>query len=161
MNARQLVDSELASLGNRIGVPLALDETGAADIELNDDSLALILVPEGADVVLFCIEVTPVPSKERECFLAHLLNLNLRDDQTMGAALSLDDGGEQVILRYTMPGTCLESGMLESMLVALAETAAALRASLQQWACDGKESDEAESDETLDNPPAPGITNFA
>ena len=93
----------LKELGERNGLGIGLDETGACTLELADGRV--ILLQERADLgeLDFIATLGPVPEDARAEVFAGLLAANFYWKETLGATLSWNADLEEVVLIYPLP----------------------------------------------------------
>lgn len=117
--------------------PLVPDEAGVCVLRY-DDALDLIIeCPPAADSVLVQIPLAPVPGVDREAFFRAALALNHRGEATRGAALSLNETSDTVMLGALVPIAGLDALGLEQLIGNLIDTAQSLSPQLDATAHDG------------------------
>lgn len=89
----------MQELGSRLGLgEVQLDEDGGAQIVVDDDlDIDIARAEEGSGFSLSAV-VGPLHANDREAELAELLAANLLGRGTGGAALSLDDALDEIVL---------------------------------------------------------------
>ena len=112
-------------------------------------------MPTGADATLFCVNVAPVVTNEREALFKQLLVLNFTDEVTEGATLGLVPDGEEIVLRYTRDAEDLNYADVECILCNLIELAKKLEQMLLKWQRDHRApSSEPVADQDADDAPS-------
>ena len=148
MDIRKYVEKHLAELDRKF------DEDGSCLIEIDDDRECVIVVPEGAETVLFCVNVAATEELDREGLYEHLLIMNFLDDVTRGAALGLTPDGEVIAIRLTLNGTDIGTGDIERIVANLAELAERLERDLKDRHHGVGKSGRADSETAFPAPPS-------
>ena len=148
------VRSALKELGERNGLDIGLDETGACTLELADGRV--MLLQERADLgeLDFVATLGPVPEDARAEVFAGLLAANFYWKETLGATISWNADLEEVVLIYPLPlaDATPESvetvfGRFVELQAAWAERFAGMVAAAQDRGGDGEDDGDGEPGE--------------
>lgn len=153
MDTRKYVEKHLADLNREF------DEDGSCLIEIDDDRECVIVLPEGAEAILFCVNVAATAELDREGLFEHLLIMNFLDDVTRGASLGLTPDGEVIAIRLTLNATDIGTGDIERIVANLADLAERLERDLKDGHHGAGEGGRAESETAFPAPSSdePGV----
>ena len=101
----------VASLGERLGVPLALDADGACAIEADGLVVTMSHLPE-LDAFALTGDVGEPPPENLESLYKAMLEANCAFTGTAGATLSLDSATGRVSLCWALPLVALDPDAL-------------------------------------------------
>lgn len=158
MDVREYVEKHLAELEH------GLDEDGSCLIEIDDDRECVIVLPEGSETLLFCVNVAQVAELDRDGLYEHLLIMNFLDDVTAGAALGLTPDGEVLAIRLTLRATDISSGDIERIVANLGNLAERIAHDLKDGrraARRGEAAQETAVQAPLDDGPDVGPAKYA
>ncbi len=91
----------LAELGSRQGAQFQLDDQGRCSISANENTSIVLYGPAGNDIFYINVELLPLPEEGQEQLFRLALNLNLFQQETLGAAIALDEESTSLILCYS------------------------------------------------------------
>ena len=93
----------LKGIGDKYGLEISLDESGACTLELSDGRVLLIQERALLGELDFAATLGPVPEERREAVFTELLAANFYWNETFGATLSWNTDLEEVVLIYPLP----------------------------------------------------------
>ena len=126
MTATATVEALLADLSKDVGEALALDADGACLLQRDDGQEVVVTACDVAEAAIFFAPLCAAVADDRAGLFAMLLEKNLYDDETRGAAIGYDSHSNLLSLRHREPIATLNADGLRSIIHNMLETAATL-----------------------------------
>ena len=122
----------LQSIGTLAGVPITIDSSGAADIELSSGAQVAVEINAESELMLLSADLFAPKASETATVLERAMQLNHLGQGTGGATLGWDANRAMLVLSAVTPTQLLDEALFLELLSGFIELAEAFRNGLPQ-----------------------------